>query len=35
MQPDLYQLAFWLWMGVFVVWAIGSIVTKQTVRYLP
>jgi len=31
MQPNLYQLAFWLWMAIFVVWAIGSILTKQTI----
>ena len=31
MQPGLYQLAFWLWMAIFVIWAIGSIATKQTI----
>ena len=31
MQLDLYPLAFWLWMATFVVWAIGSIVAKQTI----
>ena len=27
-QP--YQLVFWLWLGVFARWAVGSIVTKST-----
>jgi protein-S-isoprenylcysteine O-methyltransferase len=31
MQLGLYQLAFWLWMATFVIWAIGSVLTKQTI----
>lgn len=31
MHPNLYPIAFWLWMATFVIWAIGSIVAKQTI----
>lgn len=30
MRTELYQLVFWLWLGVFARWAVGSIVTKST-----
>lgn len=29
-NSQLYQLVFWLWLGVFARWAVGSIVTKST-----
>ena len=31
MQPGPYQVAFWLWMATFVIWLIGSLLTKQTI----
>jgi protein-S-isoprenylcysteine O-methyltransferase len=31
MQLNLYQLAFWLWMATFAVWAVTSITAKQTI----
>ena len=31
MQLNPYQVAFWLWMATFVIWAIGSFLTKQTI----
>jgi protein-S-isoprenylcysteine O-methyltransferase Ste14 len=31
MQLALYQLALWLWLATLAAWAIGSIVTKQTI----
>ena len=30
-QTDIYRIAFWLWMGTFAIWAIGSIVVRQTI----
>ena len=31
MQIDLFQVAFWLWIATFVVWMVGSVMTKQTI----
>jgi protein-S-isoprenylcysteine O-methyltransferase Ste14 len=31
MHTEIYRQIFWLWMGVFAIWAIGAILSRQTI----